>query len=498
MSGPDESASRPATIRETLANHEYSALFWSQAQSSLGDNVARAAVVALVYSRTHLPILSAAAFVVSYLPWLGIGALLSAWAERHSYRRTMIGCDVIRAIVMLFLAAFPGLPVWFLIGLLFVNALLAPPFDSARSALLPRLLQGERYVTALTLTRTAGQITLVTGYAAGAALVAVDDSAPLLFNGVTFVISALLVAVLVKERPPSLKAEQHTNLMREAVDGYRIVFTSPVMRAIALVVFCGVCFGVVPEGLAAAWAAYLARRPDNLGFGIIMTAASAGFVLGSVLVTWLIQPQRRVALIRPMAILTPLSLVPALFDPNLAVVAVMTLIAGATLAGTLPATNGLFVQVLPPAYRARAFGVMQGGVHLVQGGAIILTGWLATYYPLPDVVGYFGLAGVAAMVLILAIWPTPATIADAIAANKVRVAAEQQAAEHPDRTEDFGEVTIDLGRAPLPANRRTPPGPSARREPAADPSESTVDLSDRAAEVGGLPPAPPSQAARHS
>ena len=124
--------------------------------------------------RTESPIASAAAFAISYLPWLGIGAVLSAIAERHSYRKIMILSDLIRLAVMIALAVFGGLPVAGLIGLLFVSALLNPPFDSARSALLPRILQGERYVTALTLQRTAGQFALIAGYAVGAALTAVD------------------------------------------------------------------------------------------------------------------------------------------------------------------------------------------------------------------------------------------------------------------------------------------------------------------------------------
>jgi MFS family permease len=499
VSDPDESAVRPATIRETLANREFAAVFWAQALSSFGDSVARAAVIALVYERTKSPILSASAFAISYLPWLGIGALLSAFAERHSYRKVMIGSDSIRALVMVVLAVFGHLPVPLLIGLLFVNALLSPPFDSARSALMPRLLEGERYITGLTLQRTTSQITLIGGYAAGAALISFSTGLALLFNAVTFVVSALLITAAVKERPPSLRAEHRTNLLREAVEGYQVVFRSPVMRAIALVVFCGVCFGVVPEGLAAAWAADLAGHPDPFYLGMIMVAAAFGFVLGSALVTWLVRPQRRTALIRPVAIITPLALVPAILHPGIAVVVLMTLISGAALAGTLPVTNGLFVQVLPPAYRARAFGVMQSGVHLIQGGAIVFTGWLATYYPLPKVVGYFALAGVGAMALIIAAWPAQATISDAIAANRVRVAAEQHASAHPDRVEDFGEVTIDLGRAPLSARRRPSPGPTVRRHPPmADPAERTVDLSERTTELGGLPPPPPSQAARHS
>ncbi|MGI5245188.1 MFS transporter [Dactylosporangium sp. CA-139066] len=499
MSDPDESAQRSATIRETLANREFAAAFWAQAQSSLGDNVARAAIVAVVYGQTKSPALTAATFAISYLPWLGFGALLSAWAERHAYRRTMIGCDLIRAGIMFVLAAFPHGPVGLLIALLFCNALLSPPFDSARSALLPQLISGEQYVTGITIMRTTAQIALVGGYALGALLVSLDDSAALLFNAVTFAFSALLVQLRIKERPPGLKTEQRTNLVREAVDGYRVVFRSPVMRSIALVVFGGVAFGVIPEGMAAAWAAHLAGRADSFAFGAILSAAACGYVLGSALVTWLLRPQRRVALIRPLAIVTPLAIVPALFDPGLAVVVIMTVLGGASLAITLPAGNGLFVQVLPPAYRARAFGVMQSGMHLIQGATVMLTGWLALHYRLPDVVGFMGIAGVGIMVLIIASWPAQATVADAIAANKVRAAADAHEAATPGGIDDFGEVTIDLGRAPLPPRRRPSPGPSARREPPMpDPAERTVDLTERTAELGGLPPAPPSQAARHS
>ncbi|GAA0729297.1 MFS transporter [Dactylosporangium roseum] len=499
MSDPDESANHPATIGETLANREYLAVFTASSLSWFGDNVARAAIIALVYMRTESPIASAAAFAISYLPWLGFGAVLAAVADRYSYRKIMIISDALRMVIMIGLAVFGGLPVFLLIGLLFVNALLSPPFDSARSALLPRIVQGERYITALTMQRSAAQIALIAGYAAGAALTAIDARYALLFNAATFATSALLIFLRVQERPPSLKVEQRTNLIRESIEGYSVVFRSPVMRAIALLVFCGVCFGVVPEGLAAAWSAELAGGPSPGYLGVIMVSAAAGFMIGSALVTWLVKPHQRIRLIRPVAIITPLALVPSLLHPNIVGVVAMTLISGAAMAGTLPATNGLFVQVLPPAYRARAFGVMQSGVQLIQGAAIVFTGWLASDHALAEVVGYFSMAGVVIMAVILTIWPTPATIADAIAANKVQIAAEEQARRAPETVDDFGEVTIDLGRVPLPARRSRPsPGPGVSQPAMLDPAERTVDLSERTAELGGLPPPPPSQPARHS
>ena len=54
---------------------------------------------------------------------------------------------------------------------------------------------------------------------------------------------------------------------------------------------------------------------------------------------------------------------------------------GFAVAGMLPTANGLFVQALPHGYRARAFGVMQSGVQVMQGGRGAVTGLLANHVP---------------------------------------------------------------------------------------------------------------------
>ena len=54
------------------------------------------------------------------------------------------------------------------------------------------------------------------------------------------------------------------------------------------------------------------------------------------------------------------------------------------------------MQALPHGYRARAFGVMQGGLQLIQGGAVLVTGLLADHSPLPLVVGVWSVGGVVA------------------------------------------------------------------------------------------------------
>ena len=52
-----------------------------------------------------------------------------------------------------------------------------------------------------------------------------------------------------------MTAAHRSHLLRETAQGFPIVFGRPVLRAIAVLVFSAMLFSIVPEGLAAAWAA---------------------------------------------------------------------------------------------------------------------------------------------------------------------------------------------------------------------------------------------------
>jgi MFS family permease len=423
MEGPpvsDETcaADRPATFRDVFASRAYRYVFGANTLSWVGDHLAKAAVTALVYDRTRSVALSAIAFGLSYLPWLTGGPVLAAIAERHRYRTVMIICDILRAVLMA-LVAIPGVPVGVMLLLLFATGLANPPFQAARSALLPQILTGDRYVVGLSLQTSTGQAAQITGYVIGAGLAPFWPRVALLINAATFLMSALLIRIGVGEQGPIAQvraAERH--LGRETLDGFRIVFGTRVLRAIAVVVFSAMLFAVVPEGLAAAWAVDLSASRADRGWiqGVIMMSEPVGFIVGGLVIGRLVRPELRRRLIQPFAVLGPLALVPAFVQPSVAVLALMCVICGFSVAGMMPAANGLFVQALPAGYRARAFGVMQGGVQVMQGVAVLATGVLADRYDIPSVVGGWSLAGVLLLAIIWLRWPSPGAVADAITA----------------------------------------------------------------------------------
>ncbi|PWR10089.1 MFS transporter [Micromonospora acroterricola] len=432
---PDErpSVEGPATFREVFDQREFRAVFTAGALSWVGDYVAKAAVTLLVYQQTSSVALSAAAFAVSYLPWLLGGPLLAALAERYPYRRVMVACDVIRMALML-LIAIPNLPVPAVLVLIFAATLANPPSQAAKSALMPQILTGDRLVVGLSLNGSVGQAAQVVGYLLGAAVAAIDPALALLINALTFAVSALIVRLGVRDRAPLMTTAHRSHLLRETGQGFQIVFGTPVLRAIAVLVFSAMLFSIVPEGLAAAWANQDAGGDLDAGVAqaVIMVANPVGFILGGLLVSRLFGPTRRLALMRPLAVFAPLVLVPALFDPSPLVVALLAALCGFAVAGMLPMANGLFVQALPAEFRARAFGVMATGVQVTQGLAVLVTGLLAERFAIPMVVGWWSAAGVLLMMVAALRWPDRQTVDGAIATASAANAGAPTNPEGPD------------------------------------------------------------------
>ncbi|MFG1653611.1 MFS transporter [Micromonospora sp. NPDC049275] len=449
---PDErpSAEGPATFREVFAQREYRAVFTAGTLSWVGDYVAKAAVTLLVYQETSSVALSATAFAVSYLPWLLGGPLLAALAERHPYRRVMVTCDVIRMALML-LIAIPNLPVPAVLVLLFATTLANPPSQAAKSALMPQILAGDRLVVGLSLNASIGQAAQVVGYLLGTGVASINPSAALLFNAATFGFSALLVRLGVRHRPAAMTSADRSHLLRETGQGFQIVFGTPVLRAIAVLVYSAMLFSIVPEGLAAAWANEGTKGSMDAGTAqaVIMAANPVGFILGGLLVSRIFGPARRLALMRPLAVFSPLVLVPALFDPPPLVVALLAALCGFAVAGMTPMANGLFIRALPNGFRARAYGVMATGVQVIQGLAVLVTGLLAERFSIPVVVGVWSAAGVLLMTVTALRWPDKQTVDDAVAAA---AAANGEAIPEPDGTAAEGTAA---GSDPGPvADRR--------------------------------------------
>lgn len=410
-------ADQAARFGEVFGNREYRALYLASTLSWVGDFLAKAAVTALVFQQTQSVAAAAAAFAISFLPWVLGGPVLAALAERYSHRSVLVVADMCRAALMCTIAI-PALPTYALIALLFGASMFAPPFQAARSALLPRVLAGDKLTLALAANFTTMQAAQAVGYVLGGALATHQARIAILGNALSFLLSALLIQLFVQPREPGVAPAARTGLLSETADGFRLVFSSRTLRGLAIVALASIAFPVVPEGMAAGWAASFGHDPALRGpiQGMIMLAAPIGALICGLTFNRLVAPARRRRLAPFFAMLTPLCLVPAIFSPPVPVVVILAGVTTFVFTGLFPTANAMFAQALPNNFRARASGVVQSGSQLMQGLSVVAVGLIADVTSVPVAVGTWGLVGVGVMAIAVAWWPQPATFDRAMAA----------------------------------------------------------------------------------
>jgi MFS family permease len=371
---PTGPADRQATFREVFAVREFRPLFGTFLLSTAGDELARVALTVLVYQRTSSPLLSALTFAIGHLPWLLGGPLLATLADRLPRHRVLISADVARTVLLAGMAI-PGTPLPVLLGLLFLVSLCAPPFESARSALMADVLEGDRYAVATSLTNITLQLAQVVGFLAAGALVAVlDPSAALLIDAATFAVSALWLSVGLQRRPAPIAAsgEGKRSLWQDTGDGLRLIGRSPRLLAIIGILWVATMFAYASEGVAAPLVEELGHG-TTWSIGALLAANPLGVTIGGLVIARLVAPDRRERLVVPLVVL---SLAPVLAAGVVAVVAgpgtlPFVLVLGLLFVSGLGASwliplNVAFVRAVPSAYRGRAFGVAVSGLYGVQ------------------------------------------------------------------------------------------------------------------------------------
>ncbi|MGY1687275.1 MFS transporter [Geodermatophilus sp. SYSU D00867] len=400
----EERATDRASFRAVFAVREFRPLFGTYTLSTIGDELARVALTVLVYQRTDSPLLSAFTFALGFLPWALGGPVLATVADRFPRHRVLITSDVVRAVLVAGMAV-PGTPLPLLLVLLFLVALCAPPFESARSALMADVLEGERYAVATSLTNVSLQVAQVVGFLAAGGLVTVlDPSVVLLVNAATFAVSAVWLTLGLQRRPaPTEELAAPSSVWREAGEGLRLIGGSPRLVAIIALLWVGTLFANAAEGIAAPLTDELGERAVQVG--VLLAANPLGVTVGGLVVARFLGTARSDRL---MPVLVGLSLAPVLLaglvavtaGPGrgaFAVVVGLMFVAGLGASWTIP-LNVAFVQAVPPAYRGRAFGVAVSGLYGIQGVGALAAGLAAEGLSPSAVVALTGGIGLVAVV----------------------------------------------------------------------------------------------------
>jgi MFS family permease len=252
--------------------------------SNVGDGIVAAALPLLVASLTRDPVSVAAATLASRLPWLIFALISGALVDRMDRRRVMVITDLLRALGVGALAwgvsvGNVGLVHVYLVA--FGLGLAETFFDTAAEAFTPALVSPDNLPAAngrlQGLEWVSGSFV---GPPVGAALFAVAASLPFFVDAASFVVAALLVA-LIPGFFRSTRSEV-TTLRTDILSGIRWLWSQQVVRTLALMAGTTnfFTFGII--SIFVLYAQDILLVPDTV-YGILLASLGVGGLLGAVI-----------------------------------------------------------------------------------------------------------------------------------------------------------------------------------------------------------------------
>lgn len=389
-------SSEAATFRGVLSSREFTLLWLAEAQSLLGDQLARVALSILVYDRTRSGLATATVYALTFLPAIVGNVVLGAAGDRIARRRLLVGVDLLRAVLVALMALLaPTLPL--VVALLVVVVLLGSPWGAAQAALIVDLLPGPNYPVGVGLRAATLQAAQLIGFGIGGAAVAVFGArTALAIDAASYLLSAVVIRIGVGYRPALPGRPDHARDgwlfgARQLWQNRRVRLLLPFTWLLGVL--------VVPEGLAAPYAAHLGAGPRAVG--ILLAAGPTGVLIGSVVFSRWVSTPARSALLGPLAVAAGLPLLACAVVTGLPATAALWCLSGVCTAYQVQVVTEL-VDAIDDNVRARALGLASAGLLAAQGIGLLGGGALAQFTTVRTAVAVAGAVAIGLAALLAA------------------------------------------------------------------------------------------------
>ena len=271
---------------------------WLMASSwvtNIGDGIALAAGPLLVASQTREPVLVALAALLQRLPWLLLGLVAGAIADRLDRRVVVMTVDSLRTAIL-------GALCWMIwrdhvditvvLVAMFALGVSEVFADTTSGTLLPMFVEKDDLGVANARLQ-AGFLTAnqLVGPPVGALLFGLGMAWPFVTQAVTTLLGVLLVSRIALPKG-GVREHGDTHVRQDIADGVRWLLGHAAIRTLAIVMFT---FNVT---WGAAWSVLVLYSLDRLhmgevGFGLLTTVAAVGGIAGTASYGWL---ERRIPL----------------------------------------------------------------------------------------------------------------------------------------------------------------------------------------------------------
>jgi MFS family permease len=388
-------------------------LLGANAISISGNVLTVLAIPWFVLQTTHSATRTGITAAVSTLPIVLSAAFSGTVADRVGLRLTSIGSDLVSAAVVVtvpLLHATVGIEFWQLLGLVFLRGFFATPGETARSALLPDLVEpaGTTLERAMSGYDAVSRGARMVGAPLAGVLIATIGAPNLLFaDAATFVVSALVVAVLVPR--PVHEQRERAPYLQDLRAGLRCVAADPMIRAVT--VMC-MMTNMIDAGMGSVLLPVHAERVlrSAQAFGLVVGVSGGSALAGALAFgAWGGRlPRRRTFLVAFILCGMPRYAVLAVRAPLLTIL-VVSAVAGFASGSLNPIMDTALLEQIPPGMRARVWGVVYAGCTAAMPLGALFAGLAVANLGLAPALWAFG-----GTYLVVTLWPAFGTAWDGL------------------------------------------------------------------------------------
>ncbi len=394
--------SKTTEYRVLKTQPEYLKMIAANLINRFGDSVDSIAYGLLMYRVTGSASLMALVVAINYLPTIILQPIAGVLVDRMNKQRVMVLTDlgrglVVAATALVYLYAELTTP------LILVSVILNSTLESLRvpagSAIVPTLLEEDKYEIGMAANQTLCQISVTIGLAlAGPIVEVLGMGTALLIDAATFIGSAVVISFIRAEgaRVPATSGKADIKgVATGLVDGVKYMYGSQVLWTLIMLGMC-LNFAFVPLG-----ALYTPYVTDSLGSGATLLSFSQiaqvfGAALGSAIYPKLKNLEGRRAVLVTSSI-TALSYVSMAYIPGVGAymlrqglaVGIMFILGMST--GMLGMVfNVMFVRSVEPEFMGRITGATNSLLVMAMPVGSLICSGLALFLDIPQVFLAFG------------------------------------------------------------------------------------------------------------
>ena len=345
--------------------------FLAHGQSAFGNGIGYVALVLIAYERHPGPWGITLVLLADFLPAIALGPLFGAAADRWSRRTCAVVADVARAVAFIGIAFVGGIEATIALALL--AGFGAGLFQPAVLAGLPSLVDRARVPPALSLYGQLSELGALIGPALAALmLLFVDATTLLLANGVTFALSAVVLAVLPFARP---RRDGPASLLGEARAGLRATREIPGVLTVILVSAAALLCAGMLNVIELLFAKNELGTGDS-GFSVLVALSGLGIILGNAVGARGGLPRELKRRLLVGIVTIGVALIGMSLAPNFATASLAFVAMGVGNGLVLVHGRVLLQQVVPERLLGRIYGVKDGILAAAFGLAFLSAGAL--------------------------------------------------------------------------------------------------------------------------